>query len=262
MHQLSNTQLAELNIVEESAEGKKDSTKKEVDDDAVKDESESSISFEPDDEVERQFQQLIEGGNDFGIDMSLSSTHPASDNSGALEGNERYRELMDKLADNNVDKYVDLPMIAVMGDTSSGKSSLLSNLSLIELPSSSEITTRCPIQSKMKRSQKMKATVKVVWKDKPFSASDINYDFAPQTIQEENWGDVTKAISDAQAHIMGTSKKQVARDLVSVEIEGPHCENLTLIDLPGIVRSLGKDESESIREDIQSLMMDYLQNKR
>lgn len=92
---------------------------------------------------------LIEDANDFGIDMFLpSSKQPTPGKSGALEGYERYRELMDKLAEDNVDKYVDLPTIAVMGDTSSGKSSLLSNISLIELPSSNEITTRCPIQLK------------------------------------------------------------------------------------------------------------------
>ena len=203
---------------------------------------------------------LIEDANDFGIDMFLpSSKQPTPGKSGALEGYERYRELMDKLAEDNVDKYVDLPTIAVMGDTSSGKSSLLSNISLIELPSSNEITTRCPIRLKMKCSQKIKATVKVVWKDKP---NGENIDFAPRIVEQENWSDVTTAISDAQSHIIEKSKKDVARDLVSVEIEAPHCENLTLIDLPGIVRSLGKDESESIREDIQSLMMEYLENKR
>lgn len=53
----------------------------------------------------------------------------------ALEGNERYRPFMDKLAQSGVDEYVDLPMVAVMGDTSSGKSSLLSMISTIELPS-------------------------------------------------------------------------------------------------------------------------------
>ena len=53
----------------------------------------------------------------------------------SLEGYEHYRSFMDKLAESGVDDYVDLPMIAVMGDTSSGKSSLLSNISLVELPS-------------------------------------------------------------------------------------------------------------------------------
>ena len=58
-----------------------------------------------------------------------------------LEGYERYRQFMDRLTEINVDDYIDLPMIAVMGDTSSGKSSLLSNISLVDLPSADCLTT-------------------------------------------------------------------------------------------------------------------------
>lgn len=48
--------------------------------------------------------------------------HPHESTDRALEGNQSYRNFVDKLAESNVDEYVDLPMIAVMGDTSSGKS--------------------------------------------------------------------------------------------------------------------------------------------
>lgn len=58
-----------------------------------------------------------------------------------LEGYERYRQFMDRLTESNVDDYIDLSMIAVMGDTSSGKSSLLSNISLVDLPSADCLTT-------------------------------------------------------------------------------------------------------------------------
>ena len=61
---------------------------------------------------------------------------------------------------------------------------------------------------------------------------------------------------------MDKSGKEVARDIVSVDLHGPNCENLTLIDLPGIVRSVGIGESASLSDDIQSLMDDYLKNPR
>ena len=41
-----------------------------------------------------------------------------------LAGYEDYHSFMDKLTEAGVDDYIDLPMIAVMGDTSSGKSSV------------------------------------------------------------------------------------------------------------------------------------------
>ena len=166
---------------------------------------------------------------------------------------------MDKLAESGVDDYVDLPMIAVMGDTSSGKSSLLSNISLVELPSSDTLTARCPIRLQMRNAKSKKACVKVVWKDKP---EGHNIDFQERTVTEENWDTLTDIIAVAQEHIIAVTKKDVARDIVCVDLEGPHCENLTLIDLPGIVRSTGIGESSDLAEDIQALMNDYLHNER
>lgn len=189
------------------------------------------------------------------VRASLRKNRPSD----SLEGYEHYRSFMDKLAESGVDDYVDLPMIAVMGDTSSGKSSLLSNISLIELPSSSTLTTRCPIRLQMRNAKSKEARVKVVWKDKP-KGTDV--DFAERLIGEDNWSSITEAIEEAQAHIIDKTKKQVARDVVCVDVKSPHCENLTLVDLPGIVRTTGQGESSTIAGDIQSVMNDYLWNER
>ena len=57
-------------------------------------------------------------------------------------------------------------MIAVMGDTSSGKSSLLSSISMIELPSATKLTTRCPIMLQMQNSKVRSAKVsKLAWRE-------------------------------------------------------------------------------------------------
>lgn len=181
------------------------------------------------------------------------------DANSSLNGYECWQEFMDKLTEGNVDKYVDLPMIAVMGDTSSGKSSLLSNISLVDLPSSDTLTTRCPIRLQMKEAESKWACVKVIWKDRP---DGEHVDFTPQKVNDANWEDLTNIIAAAQDHIIKKSGKAVARDIVCVEMRGPHCQNLTLIDLPGIVRSSGKGESDSLPEEITALMSDYLKNDR
>ena len=177
-----------------------------------------------------------------------------------LAGNDRFRAFMDKLAQSNVTEYVDLPMIAVMGDTSSGKSSLLSMISGVELPSNDKLTTRCPIMLQMHHSERLSATVKVIWKeDEPIISSDV---FESKIVDKSNWEDLTSTIEEAQAHIIKIRERDVARDIVSVDMAGPHCEDLTLIDLPGIVRSIGKDDSTTLSESIQSLLQDYLKNPR
>lgn len=178
-----------------------------------------------------------------------------------FSGNEAIREFMDNITSStNVSKYVELPMIAVMGDTSSGKSSLLSSISMVELPSSSELTTRCPIMLQMRRSEEQVATVSVAWHETP--DGDTQHHFEPRTVEKENWSDLSDTILAAQSHIIKVTGKEVAQDKVHVKLSGPYCEDLTLIDLPGIVRSRGDKEGETIVEDIDALMKDYLSNKR
>eukprot|EP00980_Cylindrotheca_fusiformis_P009226 scaffold2009_cov98-Cylindrotheca_fusiformis.AAC.1 len=190
----------------------------------------------------------------------MVSSDTQTPNVASPDGNEAYRSFMDKMAKSNVDQYnVNLPMIAVMGDTSSGKSSLLSMISQVELPSNDKLTTRCPIMLQMRKTETMSANVTVNWKEKPEGA---NVDFPVKIVGRHNWTELTGYIAEAQEHIVTKQNKEVARDVVSVEMNGPHCENLTLIDLPGIVRSHGKGESASLSDDIQSLLTDYLQNPR
>ena len=150
-----------------------------------------------------------------------------------------YTSTLYKLTQNNVDEYIDLHMIAVMGYTSSGKTSLLSHISLVELPSANSLTTRCPIMLKIHHTTIRSAYVKVSWKDAPDIA---DMDFSERRTEEENWDSTTSAIADAQARITQESGKEVACNIVSVDTRGSHCENLTLIDLPGIMRTEGKEE--------------------
>jgi GTPase SAR1 family protein len=177
-----------------------------------------------------------------------------------LQGNEDYRTFIDQLWAINVDKYIELPTVAVMGDTSSGKSSLLSMLSEIELPSSDQLTTRCPIQLNMTYKEERSATVEVIWKDEDYS--DEDEDFPMESFDDSNWDELTSAITRAQQHILDLTENEVARDVVSVKLAGPSCVNLTLIDLPGIVRTTGRGESEALAEEIQDLIDEYLDNSK
>ncbi len=176
-----------------------------------------------------------------------------------LSGNEDLHSFMDKvMSETSVSKHIHLPMIGVMGDTSSAKSSLLSQISGVNLPSSSEITTRCPLVLQMIRSDEQKATVSVAWNS---TQNEYQY-FEPVTVHEDNWTKLPIVIASAQSHIIKCTGKEVARDKVHVHVSGPTCEDLTLIDLPGIVRSRGEGESKTIVQDIEALMGEYLKNQR
>jgi interferon-induced GTP-binding protein Mx1 len=182
-----------------------------------------------------------------------------------MPGNAAMRAFMDQLTSStNVSKWIELPMICVTGDTSSGKSSLLSNLSMVELPSSHKLTTRCPIQLQMMRNDTRQARISVQWRTRDTNSANAPKlpDFGVRVLQQDNWETIPEVILEAQQHILTHTQKQVAPDIVSLTVQGPDCSDLTLIDLPGLVRSKGSDESETLKEDVDTLMNDFLQNSR
>ena len=176
---------------------------------------------------------------------------------GSLPGNDEVRAFMDELTASGCRNYVSLPMIAVMGDTSSGKSSLLSGISMVELPSCSSITTRCPVMLHMRQADILEAVVSVQWNNATGNGEQFR-----KEVSAEEWSTLSAVISEAQALIIKTTGKEVADDIVVVKIGGPGYHDLTLIDLPGIVRSVGDKENQSLVNEVAALTKSYLDNER
>ena len=175
------------------------------------------------------------------------------------------RSFIDRLHSDGVDKWISLPEIAVMGDTSSGKSSLLSALSGIPLPANDKLTTRCPLRLRMEKNNTSRATIGIKWHANSDYQSASSYPLT-QLTKEDNPSffseGITEQIKKAQAAILERCPKQIAQDIIEVNYYGPEASDLTLIDLPGIVRVAGKDESATLVEDIELLIHDYLVNER
>jgi GTPase SAR1 family protein len=176
----------------------------------------------------------------------------------------KMREFIDSLHADGIDEYISLPEIAVMGDTSSGKSSLLSALSGILLPANHQLTTRCPTRMRMEQAGQRRASVSVVWHSTSTYKSAA---YPVKHLSEEKEGAsflsrLTEEIERAQQTIIATSNLEVARDIIEVDFFGPDLYNLTLTDLPGIVRVAGRGESDSIIDDINLLIKEYLENPR
>ena len=73
---------------------------------------------------------------------------------------------------------------------------------------------------------------------------------------------ITEAIEKAQRCILDNAKREVAPDIIEINVSSPDAADLTLIDLPGIVRSVGKGESESLVKEIEQLIDEFLRNER
>ncbi|XP_061583827.1 interferon-induced GTP-binding protein Mx-like [Cololabis saira] len=153
-------------------------------------------------------------------------------------------DLIDSLRSLGVEKDLALPAIAVIGDQSSGKSSVLEALSGVALPRGSGIVTRCPLELKMKRRKEGQE-----WYGK------ISYQEHEEEIDDP--ATVEKKIREAQDEMAGVGVG-ISDDLISLEIASPDVPDLTLIDLPGIARVAVKGQPENIGDQIKRLIQKFI----
>lgn len=156
-------------------------------------------------------------------------------------------DLIDSLRALGVEQDLALPAIAVIGDQSSGKSSVLEALSGVALPRGSGIVTRCPLVLKLKKLNQGEE-----WKGK-VTYDDIEVELSyPSEVEE--------AINTAQNFIAGVGLG-ISDKLISLDVSSPHVPDLTLIDLPGITRVAVGNQPADIGRQIKRLITKYIQKQ-
>ncbi|XP_067261448.1 interferon-induced GTP-binding protein MxB-like [Chanodichthys erythropterus] len=153
-------------------------------------------------------------------------------------------DTIDNLRSLGVEKDLALPAIAVIGDQSSGKSSILEALSGVALPRGSGIVTRCPLELKMIRTKGVEK-----WHGK------ISYQNHEEDIK--NPGEVEKKILKAQDEMAGAGVG-ISDELISLQITSANVPDLTLIDLPGIARVAVNGQPENIGDQIKRLIRKFV----
>uniref|UniRef100_A0A672SFF8 Interferon-induced GTP-binding protein Mx3-like n=1 Tax=Sinocyclocheilus grahami TaxID=75366 RepID=A0A672SFF8_SINGR len=158
-----------------------------------------------------------------------------------------YIDLIDTLRSVGIHKDLALPTIAVIGDQSSGKSSVLEALSGIALPRGSGIVTRCPLELRLK-----KVAGGVNWKA-VLSYRDKKTEFVDSSLVENY-------IEQAQNELAGKGVG-ICDELITLEVMSPDVCDLTLIDLPGIARVPVKGQPEDIEKQIKRLIIKYIEKQ-
>ncbi|XP_075398387.1 interferon-induced GTP-binding protein Mx1 [Tenrec ecaudatus] len=153
-------------------------------------------------------------------------------------------DLIDSLRALGVDKDLPLPAIAVIGDQSSGKSSVLEALSGVALPRGSGIVTRCPLVLKLK-----KLLHEEPWRGK-ISYRDFELNLSDPL-------DVEREVREAQGIIAGEGMG-ISQELINLEISSSDVPDLTLIDLPGITRVAVGNQPADIGRQIKALIRKYI----
>ncbi|XP_073687730.1 interferon-induced GTP-binding protein Mx3-like [Garra rufa] len=164
-----------------------------------------------------------------------------------------YIDLIDTLRSLGIHKHLALPTIVVIGDQSSGKSSVLEALSGIALPRGAGIVTRCPLELRLK-----KVTGGVKWKA-VLSYRKKRIEFVDSSLFA-NPTEVEERVKAAQNELAGKGVG-ICNELITLEVMSPDVCDLTLIDLPGIARVPVKGQPQDIGNQIKHLIMKFIQNE-
>jgi interferon-induced GTP-binding protein Mx1 len=166
-------------------------------------------------------------------------------------------QLLDDLENLGIKEELPIPQIAVFGDQSSGKSSLLESISgIAELfPKGSGLVTRCPTKISMTKCSNDKSwsaeirlpKVLVLEQDVSHIEGIVN-----------NPKELAEKLKLAIDFVVKSADTGFSKDSIQVIIDSPTTPNLSIIDLPGIIRTTTAGQNKSVISDVDSLLNDFM----
>jgi interferon-induced GTP-binding protein Mx1 len=156
-----------------------------------------------------------------------------------------------------VDEDFGIPQIAVIGDQSSGKSSLLNSLTGIPFPRGTGLVTRCPTVIAMQQvvGSKWHAEVSLVSSMK--GNAHVN-GTGPVSSPEELAG----MISTLTDYLTKSSVSGFSRDSIFVKVEAADIPNLIIVDLPGIIRTTTVGQNHTVISEVDELLDHFMLQPR
>lgn len=166
-----------------------------------------------------------------------------------------------------LESILSLPQLVVCGDQSAGKSSVLEALTEIPFPRSDNLCTRFATEIILRRANANSLTIKLISDPnrpsdeqaniKAFEKSITNFDELPSIM------DAAMAVMDiGDKSTSGSKPRAFARDVLSIEIEGPSRPQLTLVDIPGLIQTDTKGVTKADVDLVAEITDQYIKQPR
>ncbi|KAK4152385.1 P-loop containing nucleoside triphosphate hydrolase protein [Chaetomidium leptoderma] len=173
-------------------------------------------------------------------------------------------DTIDSLRELGVGDFVNLPQIIVVGDQSSGKSSVLEAISRVRFPVDGDLCTRFATELVLRRANETAVNVNIQFADDAPSTGQgdaLRQPFQRSTFDKDALPDIIKEAKELMSIRKGGAKK-FSKDILRVEVAGPDIHPLTLVDLPGIFHSATADQDLEDKEIVDHLIESYMRQPK
>ena len=153
-------------------------------------------------------------------------------------------DIFDEITQLLRDENIELPKIVVVGDQSSGKSSVLESITGISLPRGTGTVTRCPIiiQSRLAKNESEEG-------------ADISIEGCDEKSSNIKLADLSETIAAFQEKLIKLKNVEITDTPINICLNKRNAPNLTLYDLPGITYK------EGLTERIRDMILKYTAGK-
>lgn len=193
--------------------------------------------------------------------MSASSPHASPLESLRYSNEFGFLDAIDSLRSEGASHYVSLPQLIVCGDQSSGKSSVLEAISGIPFPTNNSLCTRFATELILRRTSTVDLSISIVPSRNRSAAEHRRLSEFRKSLT--NFDELPILIEKAK-ELMGisTTSSAFSNDILRVVMSGPTQQQLTIVDLPGLIHSATELQTSADVALVKSMVESYMANPR
>ncbi|VUC38166.1 unnamed protein product [Clonostachys rosea] len=179
-------------------------------------------------------------------------------------------EKVDKLRDLNIGQHVPLPQLVVVGDQSSGKSSLLESLTGIPFPKDQSLCTRYATQITSRRGDVDRVDIRII--AGPHASEEHRQHVeafrmpTPSGLKfRQDFANILQKANEKmglRADVSMANGTVFSEDVLKIEVQGPDEDYLTIIDVPGIFRTTTEGTTKDDMVMVRDLVTGYIKDER